>query len=93
MFKKQNSEVELDNLITKMLVELQSPSTSAQDFATTMDYIERLTNMKKLNSSDKINRDTMAIVVGNLAGIGLIVGFERANVLTSKAINFVMKAR
>jgi hypothetical protein len=34
----------------------------------------------------------LALVAGNLAGIMLIVSYERVNVLTSKALSFLIKA-
>lgn len=41
----------------------------------------------------KISPDAILAVVGNLAGIALILNFERMEILTSRAIGFVMKTR
>jgi hypothetical protein len=35
----------------------------------------------------------MAIIAGNLLGIVLILGYEKANIVTSKAIGFVIKGK
>lgn len=50
----------------------------------------------KRRESDKphiLSKDTMAIVAGNLAGIALILSYEKMNVIASKALSFVMKTR
>lgn len=39
------------------------------------------------------NPDTMLLVAGNLVGIVMIVGHERAHVVTSKALQFIKQAR
>ena len=46
-----------------------------------------------MNTLRRVSPDTMAIVAGNLLGIALIVGHERMNVVTSKALGFVLKSK
>ncbi|HRX15969.1 MAG TPA: hypothetical protein P5123_06625 [Spirochaetota bacterium] len=41
----------------------------------------------------KVKPDTIAIVMTNLIGIGMILGYERVNIITSKALGFVLKGR
>ena len=41
----------------------------------------------------KISPDTLLVVVGNLAGILLILKFEKLDVIATKAIGFVIKGR
>lgn len=48
---------------------------------------------KAAEKPNTLSADTIAIVAGNLVGIILILGFERANVITSKALGFVSKPR
>lgn len=49
--------------------------------------------LKRVESEkpDRVSADTWAMVGANLAGILLIVGYERVNVIASKAIGFVLK--
>lgn len=46
-----------------------------------------------LKSNFKISPDTLLVVGGNLLGILLILNFEKAEIVTSKALNFVLKGR
>lgn len=41
----------------------------------------------------RISADTLALIAANLGGIVLILGYERVNVIASKAIGFVMRSR
>lgn len=58
---------------------------------------DQLTKLYKLREHDAprrtVNPDTLVLAGANVLGIILIVGHERAHVVTSKALNFVMKLR
>lgn len=64
------------------------------DYRAMVDSIERLTQVReKYLHSSRISPDTKLIVAGNLAGILLILYFEKMNVITSKALSFVLKIK
>lgn len=46
-----------------------------------------------LQPSWKISPDTLAVVLCNLVGILLILNHEKIDIVTSKALGFVMKGR
>lgn len=39
----------------------------------------------------RISSDTLALIAANLGGILIIIGYERVNVIASKAIGFIMR--
>jgi hypothetical protein len=45
----------------------------------------------KVNSSKRLSADVLVTVIANLAGVAMIVEYERAAVVTSKAIAFITK--
>lgn len=48
----------------------------------------------KLNKSEwQVSPDTLLVVAGNLLGILLILTYEKADIITSKALNFILKGR
>lgn len=51
---------------------------------------QRLDNQVPRN---RVSKDTMAVIAANLVGIVTIIGYERLNVLTSKALGFVLKLK
>lgn len=56
--------------------------------------IEAALKQKQLDSTRfGLSADTLAIIAANLAGIVLILGYEKVNVVTSKAIGFVSKLK
>lgn len=91
--KPQTEPSELDKAITAAHAVLDATPTYSDQYAKTVDQLTKLYAMRETTkSSNRVSPDTLAIVFGNLAGIVLIVGHERANVVTSKAIQFILKA-
>lgn len=93
MFRKPAHERALENVIAEIADEMRQTPTTSDEFDTMMDRMEKLHKLKKDNRKERVSPDTLAVVVGNLAGIVVIVGYERAHVATSKALSFVLKAR
>ena len=64
------------------------------------EYSAMLANLKSLmtlkaeeSAKKKVSPDTVAIVAGNLLGIVLILTYEKANIITTKALGFIIKGR
>jgi hypothetical protein len=76
-------------------------STMAGEEATTEDYQRMVSSLRTLLEAkaatepepQRINPNTLAIIAGNLAGIILILAFEKKNVITSKSLGLLMKPR
>lgn len=94
MFTKKTSETtELEKTVEKVLIEMQKVGSDTDEFAKMSAQLERLYKLKEIESRKRVSPDTIALIAGNLAGIVLIISYERAHVITSKALGFVMKAR
>jgi hypothetical protein len=87
--KDENLNKEIDRVLTRMST--IDPTTT--EYADLTASLSKLYEFKESTSKNKLSKDTMAIVAGNLLGIIMIVGHEKAHVVTSKAIGFVLKAR
>lgn len=95
MFIRKQSQitVKLDEVIDAALLELSRFTPDQKEYAQALDQVVKLNQLKKDNNpSQQISYDTLAVVAGNLLGIVMIVGHERASIVTSKALGFVMKA-
>lgn len=56
--------------------------------------LERLIKLKGLKAEkQKIKPDTVLLVAGNIVGLLLILNFERLNIITSKALSFIIRGR
>jgi hypothetical protein len=91
MFRK-NVDQDLEDTIKTAYANLSSYPAHSPEYAAIADQLTKLYALTESNSKRRISPDTLVIVAGNLAGILLIVGHEQAHVVTSKALNFVLKA-
>ena len=70
-----------------------SVRTANPDYEQQLNRIERLNELIKEKHKQKINPDTVLLTATNILGIILIIGHEKVNVITSKALGFVMRGR
>jgi hypothetical protein len=83
----------LDAVIDDALAQLSGLSIDTDEYTRKVDQITKLYKLKEQEAPKRVSPDTLAIVAGNLAGIMLMLHYERVHVITSKALGFVMKAR
>lgn len=83
----------LEDAIQRAFEGLNHAYVGSDDYVMIVDQIVKLHALRDQAPPRRVSPDTLAIVLGNLAGIALIVGHERMNVVTSKALGFVMKLR
>lgn len=93
MFKKNTNTAGMKLVIDAATAELLKETPGSDRYDKIVAQLERLNKLAASNSGDKISKDGLIAVIGNLAGIGIIVGHERLAVITSKAIGFVGKFR
>ena len=55
--------------------------------------VETALKKSDLERANRVSLDTWATIGGHILGVVIIVGYERANVITSKALSFVMRLR
>ena len=91
-FIKKKEEIladEIDRVRRQMLhVELYS-----EEYSKLLGHFERLSQMQNESGSRRVSPDTMVLVAGNLLGIVVIVGYERMHVITSRAIQFILRQK
>lgn len=83
----------LDDVIASALSELKGHDADSEGYAKIVEQLVLLNSMKLNEKTDRISKDTLALVLGNLAGIIVIVGHERAHVVTSKALSLIRMAK
>ena len=65
---------------------------TSDEYGVLLNNVERLEAIRQKNKKS-ISPDTVAVVAGNLIGILLILGYEKKDIITSKALGFVLKGR
>ena len=90
-FMKQ-SEVELEiERLTKRLV----GTDDRDEFEWLLTQIERLSDLdtRKKSTKRKVSLDTLVGAGTNLAGILLVLNYEKLDIITSKAFSCIIKGR
>jgi hypothetical protein len=77
---KINSPVEL---------ELASLFRELKHHATVLDHIVTLHGLRKDEETAGVNKNTLALIGGNLLGIFMIIRHENVNVVTSRALSLL----
>ncbi len=80
------------NKLYEQMTDVDNP-LSIEEFAKINDQYIKLYVLDEIdtksNSSKRVSADVVATIMANLAGITLIVGHERAAVITSKALPLI----
>lgn len=96
LFKKKKDIVleMLDEAITDCFKEMQGLNSDSDEYGEMNKNVQKLiATRSELTSKRRVSPDTIALILANLAGIVLILGYERAGVIASKALGFVSKLR
>ena len=92
MFIKPKSKTRLQIEIDKMVLELGNHEPLSDEFGTITERLSKLHKMNQDITPEALDPNTVLKVVANLTGIAMIVRHENLNVITTKALSFVMKA-
>jgi len=98
IFKKEKEMGKLDKK-TKAAIRMELNKIAhimilEEDPVKLKELMERYKELSDLIKVDwKVSPDTILIVTGNLLGILLILKYEKLDIITSKAIGFVLKGR
>lgn len=93
LWKREENPTVLDVAIETALEKLNDLNPGTKEYTVHLDQIAKLMLFKEKTTPKRVSPDTVAIVAGNLAGILMIVSYERVHIVTSKALGFVIKSR
>lgn len=95
MFKwlKKNKKMEIEDEIHSVLCNMSTYAPDSEEYSIMSKNLEILAKAKSYQKDRRISKDVVLQVVGALAGTVLVLYFEKANVITSKAFGSVFKGR
>lgn len=95
MFNKTpvDDNQKLNEVIDDALTDLTRYGIEDEEYLKQLSVIERLCALRRKPNDRNVSPDTIAMIVGNLIGIAMIVGHERAHVVTSKATMFIKQLK
>lgn len=88
-----SNESGLQKTIDSLIAELDGLTGDSPEYNRTSDQLVKLYKLKEVNPPKRLSPDQLLLVLGNFAGVLLIVAAERDSVVVSKALNFVIKSR
>lgn len=97
VFNKNYSKTDerLEAAIETIFIEMAGHESDSDEYLELLDRLQRLYAIRQNSTKPRrtISPDTALTVAGNLAGIALIVNYEKLNVVTSKAMNLLLKVK
>jgi hypothetical protein len=93
MINLKPKQSKLDLAIDVLLGEMLDPGYAADDWAKMIEQLTKLYKLKEQDSRSRPSADTLLIVGANIVGIILIIGHERASIITTKALGFIMRLK
>ena len=83
-----------DEPIKRVLNDMALYGPTADEYSGLVAELTRLTEAKSAEARKwKVSPDTLAIVLGNIAVVLVIVGYEHSHVMTSKASTYVLRSK
>jgi hypothetical protein len=83
----------LDLAIDQILDEMQGYTCDEDEYDKMTDQLKKLYKLKAINAPERVSKDTLALIAGNLLVALVIVAYEQKAVVTTKATNFLLKTR
>lgn len=93
MFAKSKDQTLVEDAMMRAFDELKGQPVVSEEYAKNLDGIVKLHKMREEEKSPGVSPDTVALVAANLLGILLIIRHEHVNVITSRAMNALIKPR
>lgn len=87
--RKSNTVTGLNEAIDALHLAMADSLPYSPEYSDMTDQLIKLYTLRDTVSSKGVSPDTLALIFGNLAGIFVIVGYEQAHVVTSKALTLL----
>lgn len=81
----------LDEAIARVYTQMSTIEVGTEQHDKCVATLSKLYALKEKDPNGSVSKDTLVMASANLLGIAMIVGHERAHVVTSKALTFVSK--
>jgi hypothetical protein len=95
-FRKDDAHP-LDETIASLITDLGYLDVTDEDYALAVTHLKSLCELRMAEKaaarSSSLSPDMIAGIAANLLAIGLILSFEKANVITTKSLSFVPKIK
>jgi len=92
MFNKHDKRTEVEKVIDERIQEFAREAKTPKEVLGVIDLIKGKYEMLATKPHG-VKPDTWALIAANILGLVLILNFEKTNILTTKAMNFIVRGR
>lgn len=92
-FFRREMDTPLDKQIDAVLLKMQGLGVDHDQYPVMIKHLERLTEVKAKERRNPVSSDTIALILGNLAGILMIVAYEQKHVMTSRGFTQLIQPK
>jgi hypothetical protein len=92
LFRTRESTL-LERILDRTLRNLDGHEIGSTEYQKTLEAAIKLHRMKEEEKTKSVSKDTLLVVAANLLGIILIIKHEDVNVISSRAMNLILKPR
>jgi len=93
MYRRNTTRNAIDDQIRRILNRMDTLPVGSEEYLELMKQLDRLNSIKDGNTPNRVSKDTMLLVAGNLIGIAVIVAYEQKHVLNAKAFSHTIKPK
>lgn len=91
--KRPVTKTELQTVRTTAIAGLKGLAPDSNEYMKIIARVETLSKLIDAEKPEKLSRNTMAVVLGNVGIAGLVLWFERDNVMNTKLFPFLGKPK
>ena len=89
-FKRKEVDEDLNAEISAVYAKMRHERNDPEEYAKWSQQLAQLKKLREEGYPRRVSRDTVWLVLGNLAGVIVIVAYERANVMLSRGFNHLI---
>lgn len=89
----ERAKTELEIVRTIAISHLDSYPADSAEYQKIIEHVAVLSKQIQADRPEKLSPNTIAVVLGNLSVAGLVLWFERDNVLNTKMFAFLQKPK
>jgi len=91
--KSKDQSEPIQTEATRILTSMSNVDPMSREYRVLLVDLERLTRLTEESKPERVSRDTIALIAGNLLGILIIVAYEQKHVVKSKGFERLIKPK
>jgi hypothetical protein len=91
--KRPVKKTELQTVRTSAIDGLKGLAPNSDEYKKIMSHVDTLSKLIDAEKPERLSRNTVAVILGNVGIAGMVLWFERDNVMNTKLFPFLAKSK